>query len=77
MGMDVSTLDRAESTEVRVNGEVVRKIWHAKAHGVYLSYRTEDLTAEYWVASILTMRQKGVALVDSSGQMVKNERSDL
>jgi len=74
--IDVGTLARAEFTEVRANGTVIRKTWHAEAHGVELVFTTPDLDSEYWVSPIKTMREKGVALIDSSGQMIVNERRD-
>lgn len=74
--IDVNTLAKAEHNEIRANGAVKVHVWYAEANGVSLIYHTEDLIAEFWVSPIWTMREKGVALVDSSGTMVKNERSD-
>lgn len=74
--LDVSTLTEAESSEVRVNGCVVTRVWYGEAHGVEITYRTQDLDATFWVSPIWTMREKGVALVNSHGIMVKNERRD-
>lgn len=76
MALTVSDLELAEWNEVRVRGRLIRKVWHGEAHGVTVSYQTLDLEAEFWVSPIWNMRQKGVALVDSSGRMVKNERRD-
>jgi hypothetical protein len=72
--LDVSQLAKAEHTEVRMNGQVSMNIWHAEANDCHVSYQTLDLEAEYWVSPILTMREQGVALIDNSGQMVKNSR---
>jgi hypothetical protein len=74
--IDVSTLERAEMNEIRAMGVTVKHVWHGEAHGVKVSLTTEDLWAEYWVSPIWTMREKGVALVDKNGNMVKNERRD-
>lgn len=57
-----------------MNSVVTMHIWHAEANGVHISYQTLDLDEEFWVSPIWTMRERGVALVDSSGTMVKNER---
>lgn len=74
MSLDVSTLDKARRTEVRVNGEVVEHVWYGAANGVPIVMVTSDLDAEFWVSPILNMREQGVSLVDSSGQMVINQR---
>lgn len=74
MAIDVNTLKLAEHNQVRMNGSVTMHIWQAEAYGVRISYQTLDLDAKFWVSPILTMRQEGVALVDCTGQMVKNER---
>lgn len=76
MSLDVTELELADSNEIRMNGIITMRIWHGEAHGVHVSYRTLDLEAEFWVSPIWNMRQKGVALVDLSGQMVKHERRD-
>lgn len=51
-------------------------VWFGEAHGVEVQFETFDYDAEFWVSPIWTMREKGVALVDSHGTMVKNERRD-
>jgi hypothetical protein len=76
MALDVSLLDKATSTEVRVNGELMARIWYGEANGTRVKWMTKDIDSEFWVSPILNMRQKGVALVDHSGQMVTNERRD-
>jgi hypothetical protein len=74
--LDVSQLAEAEWSEVRSNGVEYMRIWYAEAHGVELTHHERDLEAQYWVSPIWNMREKGVALIDSSGQMVKCERRD-
>lgn len=59
-----------------MNGTTTIKVWYAEAHDLKISYQTLDLDAEYWVSPIFNMREKGVSLIDSSGQMVKNRRID-
>jgi hypothetical protein len=76
VALDIASLPEAEVREVRMDGQVTMHVWHAEAHGVHVSYQTADLTEKFWVSPIRTMREKGVALIDSSGQMVKHERKD-
>lgn len=74
--LNISHLAKADCNEVRTNSVVTMKIWHAEAHGMRVSFQTFDLIAEFWVSPIWNMREKGVALIDSGGHMVKCERSD-
>lgn len=74
--LDVNRLNKASVVRVRRNGEVIQHVWHARSHGVEVIYKTADIEARYWVSPIWNMREKGVALIDSSGQMVKCERRD-
>jgi hypothetical protein len=78
MSLDVSQLSLAHRQDCEPDDfcsyAYVR--WSGEAHGVIVFHYTEDLTAKFWVSPIWNMRQKGVALVDSSGRMVKNERKD-
>lgn len=76
MALDVNELDEADVTYVQMNDNVGMNVWSAEAWGVAISYQELDLTAKYWVSPIWNMRQRGVALVDASGQMVKCERRD-
>ena len=72
MALDVNTLAKAHREYSTEHGTK----WVGLAHGVQVSYVSLDPTAEFWVSPIWTMREKGVALVDSSGQMVANNRRD-
>lgn len=76
--IDVSELEEADYDDVTTNyGETfVRRSFHAVAHDVVVSYITADPTMRLWVSPILTMREKGVALVDESGQMIVHRRVD-
>jgi hypothetical protein len=76
--LDVSTLKKAyPSYGIDVNHpDTSFVVWSGEAHGVKVAYLTYDLDAEFWVSPIWTMREKGVALVDKNGNMVKNERRD-
>lgn len=74
--LDVTTLDMANERSRRTVEGVTTITWTAEAHGVRLEYVSYDPDAEYWVSPIWTMREKGVALVDKSGAMVKNVRRD-
>lgn len=76
MSLDITKLVSAECREVRVNGVVTMHIWHGRAYGEYVRFQTPDLEARYWVSTILTMREQGVALVDATGQMVAHSRRD-
>jgi hypothetical protein len=72
--MDVKLLEQAEHDYVWEDGGC--HVWKGEAHGVTVVHYTTDDTAVYWVSPIWTMREKGVALVDLTGQMVKQERKD-
>ena len=72
--MDVKLLEQAEYDYIWEDGGC--HVWTGEAHGVKVVHHTTDDTAFYWVSPIWTMRQKGVALVDLTGQMVKQERRD-
>ena len=75
MSIDVDSLEEAEWAQY-VHGSWTMRTFYAEAHGVMIDYRTTDLDLRLWVSSIWNMRQKGVALVDSTGAMVKCERRD-
>lgn len=77
MAVDVNGLRKAYvALGYHAPDQTFPNVWTGEAHGVTVTYETEDFEAEYWVSPILNMRQKGVALVDSAGQMVKCERRD-
>jgi hypothetical protein len=67
--LDVNTLSLAEYENIQVDGKTASRLWTASANGVTVTLKTEDLTADYYYSPIRTMRTRGVALVDSSGQM--------
>lgn len=70
---DVNNLELAEHDTVMDGAyNPIAIVWHAEAHGAKVSLRTVDLEASYWVSPIKTMRTRGVALVDSSGAMVRH-----
>lgn len=71
MALDVTVLEFAE-----VRGDSGYNLWTAEANGCKVSLVTSDLEALFYVSPIWNMRQQGVSLVDSSGQMVANERRD-
>jgi hypothetical protein len=73
--LDVNTLDKAIPSH-QLGGEHPYVVWTGEAHGIAVAYLCYDLEAEFWVSPIWNMRQKGVALVDKTGAMVKNERRD-
>lgn len=77
VSVDISELQYADYEVFEDGaGEYVATVFYAEAHGVRVSYRVEDPDLDLWISPIWTMREKGVALVDSSGQMVKCERRD-
>jgi hypothetical protein len=73
--IDVGTLEKAMPSRP-LGDERPYIVWAGEAHGVAIIHVSYDLDAEFWVSPIWTMSQKGVALVDKAGHMVKNERRD-
>jgi len=76
MALKTEGLAKASYSVINSGPAPVYTVWTAEAHGIAVCYISYDPEAEYWVSPIWNMRQKGVALVDSGGNMVKHERKD-
>jgi hypothetical protein len=58
------------------DGDNVVAHWSGQSHGVTVEYETTNVEATFYVSPIWNMREKGVALVDETGQMVVNRREN-